>query len=62
MDIAEPLPLTESGNSFICVTMDYLTKWSEAYAIRDHEASTVAQVLVEQFFCRFGMPQKLHSD
>ncbi|KAK3894240.1 hypothetical protein Pcinc_002002 [Petrolisthes cinctipes] len=42
--------------------MDYFTKWLEAYAIPDQEAATVAQVLVDQFFCRFGMPQELHSD
>ncbi|KAK3894050.1 hypothetical protein Pcinc_002152 [Petrolisthes cinctipes] len=42
--------------------MDYFTTWPEAYAIPDQEAVTVAQVLVDQIFCRFGMPQELHSD
>ncbi|KAK3889074.1 hypothetical protein Pcinc_006949 [Petrolisthes cinctipes] len=62
VDIAGPLPRTDKGNRYICVTMDYFTKGPETYSIPDQEAVTVAQVLVDQFFCRFGMPQELHSD
>ena len=62
VDIAGPLPLTAAGNRYICVAMDYFTKWPEAYALPDHEAVTVAGVLVEQFFTRFGVPCELHSD
>jgi hypothetical protein len=39
--------------------MGYLTKWPEAYAIPNQEASTVAEVLVTNFFCRFGIPHIL---
>jgi hypothetical protein len=42
--------------------MDYFTKWPEAYAIPSQEASTVAEALVINFFCRFGEPRQLHSD
>jgi hypothetical protein len=41
--------------------MDYLTKWL-AYAITNQEASTVAEALVANFFCHFGIPRDLHSD
>jgi hypothetical protein len=37
--------------------MDYFTKWPEAYAIPNQEDSTVAEVLVNNFFCRFGIPR-----
>jgi len=30
IDFVEPLPLTEAGNKYIIVAMDYLTKWPEA--------------------------------
>ncbi|KAK4295125.1 hypothetical protein Pmani_032308 [Petrolisthes manimaculis] len=53
---------TSRGNRFICVIMDYFTKWPEAYALPNHEAGTVAEVLVDQFFTRFGVPRELHSD
>ena len=62
VDITGPLPLSASGNKYICVAMDYFTKWPEAYAIPNQEATTVARVLVDNFFTRFGMPNELHSD
>jgi transposase InsO family protein len=42
--------------------MDYFTKWPEVYAIPNQKASTVAEALVTNFFCRFGIPRELHSD
>lgn len=62
VDITGPFPTTSSGNRFILVAMDYFTKWPEAYAIPNHEATTVARVLVDGFFSRFGVPKELHSD
>ena len=34
----------------------------EAYAVPDQEATTIAQKLVDEFFCRFSVPSRLHSD
>ena len=62
VDITGPLPVTASGNRYILVAMDYFTKWPEAYAIPNQEATTVARKLVDEFFTRFGMPNELHSD
>ena len=42
--------------------MDYFTKWPEVYAIPNQEASTVADALVTNFFCRFSIPMEVHSD
>ncbi|GFX92662.1 retrovirus-related Pol polyprotein from transposon 412 [Trichonephila clavipes] len=42
--------------------MDYFTKWPEAYPVSDQEASTVAEVLVQHWISRFGVPLQLHSD
>ena len=42
--------------------MDYLTKWSEAYAIPDQATEVLATKIVEKFICRFGIPEKLHSN
>ena len=61
VDIAGPLPCTPQGNRYILVAMDYFSKWPEAYGIPDHEAETVAGVLVREFFTRFGIPGELHS-
>ncbi|GFU43589.1 retrovirus-related Pol polyprotein from transposon 412 [Trichonephila clavipes] len=42
--------------------MEYFTKWPEVYPIPDQEASTVADVLVQHWISRFGVPLQLHSD
>ena len=62
VDIAGPFPTTERGNRFILVVMDYFTKWPEAFPLPNHEATTVAEVLVTEVFARFGVPWELHSD
>jgi hypothetical protein len=56
IDVAEPFPQSGQG------IMDYFTKWPEVYAIPNQEASTIAETLVTNFFCRFGIPRELHSD
>ncbi len=35
VDILGPFPVTEAGNRFVLVAMDYFMKWSEAYAVLD---------------------------
>ena len=62
MDILGPLPLTSRGNKYVLVVSDYFTKWTESYALPNQEASTVAEKLVDEFICRFGVPRELHSD
>ena len=50
------------GNSYVLVAADYFTHWVEAYPIPNQEAVTVATKLVDEFFCRFSPPERLHSD
>ncbi|GFW99443.1 retrovirus-related Pol polyprotein from transposon 412 [Trichonephila clavipes] len=60
--ILGPLPRSSDGNNNILFVKDYFTKWPEAYPIPDQEASTVAEVLVQHWISRFGVPLQLHSD
>ncbi|KAN0015042.1 hypothetical protein ACTFIU_001364 [Dictyostelium citrinum] len=46
----------------LLVIMDYFTKWPEAFFTTNQEAETVARVLVEQIFFRFGAPKRIVSD
>ena len=62
IDVLGPLTETNDGNVFILVVGDYFTQWMESYPIKDQQAETVAEVLVSQFVCRFGVPIDLHSD
>ena len=50
------------GNKHILVIGDYFTKWLDAYPIKNMEATTIAQVLVERFVSQFGVPNEIHSD
>ena len=62
IDITGPHPVSKSGNRFILTVLDHFTKWTEAFPIRNHEAVTVAKVLTDQVFSRFGIPMQLLSD
>ena len=62
IDIVGPFSTSHSGNKVILVVGDYFTKWTEAYALPNQEAETVAKILVEEFICRFGAPLEIHSD
>ena len=62
VDIVGPISPSTTGNTYIVVASDYFTRWVEAYAIPNQEAVTVATKLVDEFFCRFSVPEQLHSD
>ena len=61
IDILGELPETSKGNKYILVISDYFTKWTEAYAIPNQSAMTVADVIAQQFITRFGAPRLIHS-
>ncbi len=62
MDLIGPLPETESGNRFIFVAIDNLTRWIEATAIPNKSATTIAWTLYKEVLTRHGVPQLLYSD
>jgi hypothetical protein len=62
IDIAGPLPKTNKGHKYILVISDYFTKWTQAFAIKDQEATTIASILVNEIVSLFGVPKMLHSD
>ena len=61
-DIMGPLPETERKNIYILVVSDYYTKYVEEYALPDQTAQTVADCLVTEWICRFGVPLQILSD
>jgi hypothetical protein len=44
------------------MAMDYFLKWPEAYTIPNQETTTVAEALVANFFCCFGVSRELCCD
>ncbi|KAL2097674.1 hypothetical protein ACEWY4_006881 [Coilia grayii] len=51
-----------SGVENVLVITDVFSKYSIAVPTRDQRAQTVAQVLISEWFYRFGIPSRLHSD
>jgi len=62
MDILGPLPVSNRGNKYLLVVMDYFSKWPEVYPISDMETQTIVDVFVKNWVTRFGTPMELHSD
>jgi transposase InsO family protein len=62
VDILGPLPRTNKGNRYLLVVGDYFSKWAEAIPIRDQEATTVANKLVDRVISILGVPMEIHSD
>ena len=61
MNIFWPLRKTKSGNKYILFTMDYTTKWPEAFALRNCTAETVVNYLID-LTSRVGVPREILTD
>ena len=62
IDLTGPHPPSTKGNKHILTVIDYITRGAEAFAIRTPDALTIARVLAEQVFTRYGCPRQLLSD
>ena len=51
-----------TGNLYILTSMDYSTKWEEAWALQDNPTLSMAKCLSRDVFTRFGCPVELVSD
>ena len=61
LDIIGPLPITERGNEYLFVLVDYFTKWVEAEPIRKIESDDVINFLTK-VFSRHGILEILTTD
>lgn len=56
------LEKSSDGRENVLVVTDVFSKFTQAYPARDQKASTVAKLLTEGWFYRYGVPKRLHSD
>ena len=62
VDIVGPLePRTSRGNKYILTMVDFATRYPEAVPLKNIEAITIADALVD-IFSRIGVPQEILSD
>ena len=54
--------LLHGGNTYILLTVDYVSKWVEAIATQKNNAKTVVQFVHKNIFTRFGTPCCIISD
>ena len=62
MDIIGPFNKSSQGNQYILMVIDQFTKWVEAFAIPNQSAETIADVVLNEYFSRFGIPLNIHTD
>ena len=56
--VAIPFPMSTSGNRYIVVIKDAITKGVKPYPIPDTKAETIAAVMVDEVICRYGPPKE----
>lgn len=53
---------SKNGMENVLVMTDVFSKYTLAVPTHDQRAATVAKVLVNEWFCKFGVPSRIHSD
>src|SRR5687767_10116256 len=62
IDFVGPLPKTGKGNKYIIVAIDYLTKWTEAKALKEATAEKTVEFIYKEIICRYGCPKVILTD
>ena len=62
VDAIGPLPQSKKGNKYILTIVDYLTRFVEAFPVKDLKTSTWLSTLLEGIVTRYGVPLNLLSD
>ena len=62
LDLSGPYPQSLSGNKYIVGFVDLYSGWPEAFAVPDKTAATIAHLIIEEIFPRFGAPLEIITD
>jgi hypothetical protein len=62
IDFGGPLAAPSKGNKYILTVKDCFTRWIEAFPIVAATALKTVDILVKEIFCRYGVPEIIHSD
>ena len=62
LDLSGPYHTTLSGNKYIVAFVDWYSGWPEAFSVPDKTASSIAYLIVEEIFRRYGCPLQTVTD
>ena len=62
IDIVGPTPRSSLGHEWLLVVSDHFTKFAQAFPVRNTSAVTLAKKVMDEYICRFGCFESLHSD
>lgn len=61
MDLVGKLTPTKDGYQYICVMVDYFSKWCEAFRLKSKRAEEVTECIVKLFY-KFGAAHRILTD
>ena len=56
------MPKSSSGHEWLLVDSDHFTKFVQAFPLRNTLSVTLARKVMDEYICRFGCFEGLHSD
>ena len=62
MDLSGPYPTSQRGNRYIMSFVDWYSGWPEAFPLKDKSATTIANLILNEIFPRFGSCLCIVSD
>ncbi len=54
--------ITQRGNQYIVMAIDYFTKWPIAKALKEATVKAVSKFIYQKIICEYGCPKVLQSD
>jgi hypothetical protein len=62
MDFLGPFPTSKRGNRYVLSIIDQFTKWIEICPLPNQSAELTAEMLIDVWIARFGIPLIIHTD
>ena len=62
IDIVGATPKSTLGHEWLLVVSDHFTNFAQAFPVRNTSAVTLAKKVMDEYICRFGCFESLHSD
>jgi hypothetical protein len=62
IDLVGPFPMSPEGYTHLLIVRCTFYKWLKAFPLNDEKATSVVEVLEREMFCRYRLPEGIHSN